>query len=308
VLAAASDHAAVLSLGPALMARRHELVQVPVTAHGDLHPEDLFELLGKDVRVVSILHGHNELGTLSRVEDLVGVVRHVAPEAHVHVDLVQAYGKIDFDLDQAGVDSVAVSAHKLGGPRGIGFLALSSTARLVPLQEGGGQEEGMRGGTENVAGAVGLARAAERMLSHMDRNAAHGEALARRTFDALQAEFPDVERLGHPERRLPHLLSLRIPEVVGQTLQERVAARGLAVSTGSACHDGRPGGSRALAAIGLDTRQAREVVRISFGCETRAEEVEAALEILIDEAERLRALAAGRTVVGPAPKSARRAP
>lgn len=295
VLAAASDHAAVLALAPHLACRRQELVQVPVTRHGDLEPEALFDVLGKDVRVVSILHGHNELGTLSRVEELAGVVRHVAPDAHVHVDLVQSYGKIDFDLDLSGVDSVAVSGHKLHGPRGIGFLALSSKARVAPLQEGGGQEGGMRGGTENVAGAVGLARAAERMLTHLHVNARHCEELARRVFTAVQDEFPDAERLGHPERHLPHVLSVRIPEVVGQTLQERLDAHGVAVSTGSACHEGAESENHVLKSIGLSKRRAREVVRISFCCETTQAEVDSAIDVLIDEAEALRAIAPGRS-------------
>ena len=294
VLVAASDHPAVLATRAPLALRRHELCELPVTPHGDLEPERLFDALGRDVRVVSILHGHNELGTLARLDELVGTVRHVAPDAHVHVDLVQSYGKVDFDLDLAGVDSVAISGHKLHGPRGIGALALSSTAKLAPLQLGGGQEDGLRGGTENVPGAVGLARAAERMLTQMRPNATHTAALATRFVSALQQEFGDLERLGHPERRLPHLLSLRIPGVVGQTLQERCDARGIAFSTGSACHDGAAGDNHVLRAIGLSSREAREVVRISFACDTTPADCDRAVAVLIDEVETLRALAPSR--------------
>lgn len=293
VLAAASDHAAVLGLERVLAARRYGLVRVPVTPEGDIDPETLFEHLGKDVRVVSLLHGHNELGTLCRLDELVEVVRHVAPEAHIHVDLVQSYGKIDFDLDLAGVDSVAVSGHKLHGPRGIGFLATSSTARYQPLMEGGGQEGGRRGGTENVPGAVGLARAAERMLTHLGRNAEHCERLAARFFDAVVDEFPEATRLGAPDRRVPHILSMRIPGVVGQTLQQRVDTRGLSISTGSACHDGKSGASHVLEAIGLSTRDAREVVRVSFSAETTYDEADRAVDILVAEADRLLHLAGG---------------
>src|SRR5690606_12764996 len=124
---------------------------------------------------------------------------------------------------------------KFHGPRGIGFLALSSTARVVPLMAGGGQEGGLRGGTENVAGAVGMACAAEYALSHLAEHDAHMRALADRMFEAVAHEIPDVERLGHPTRRLPHVLSLRIPGVHGQVLQEALDAAGIAVSTGSAC-------------------------------------------------------------------------
>ena len=291
VLVAADDHAAVLALRGVLALRRHELVEVPVTRHGDIDPETLFDLLGADVRVVSILHGHNELGTLARLDELSSLVRRVAPDAHLHVDLVQAYGKIDFDLDLADVDSVAVSGHKLHGPRGIGFLGLSSKARLAALQPGGGQEDGLRGGTENVAGAAGLACAAEHMLTHLAPHAAHTAALAERVFDTISAAFPDATRLGHPERRLPHILSLRIPGIVGHTLQERCDERGLAFSTGAACHSGQDAESHVLRAIGMTKAEAREVVRISFSPRTTAEEVERALQILCDEAELLLELA-----------------
>ncbi|MBI5852605.1 MAG: aminotransferase class V-fold PLP-dependent enzyme [Planctomycetes bacterium] len=294
VLAAASDHAAVLALRPLLAARRHELVELPVTDHGDVAPETLFHHLGPDVRVVSILFGHNELGTLPQLDELVELVRRVAPDAHLHVDLVQAYGKVDFDLDLAGVDSVAVSGHKLRGPRGVGFLALSSKAQITPLQPGGGQEGGLRGGTENVAGAVGLATAAEWMLTHLAHHAAHTDALAAFAFDELAHAFQDAQRLGHPQRRLPHVLSMRIPGVVGQTLQHRCDERGVAFSTGAACHTGHEGENHVLRAIRLDKRAAREVIRLSFGPTTTRDEVRRATAIITDEAEHLLDLAPRR--------------
>jgi len=138
VLLAATDHPAMLQCESLLAKWRHYVTRLPVTAHGDIAPETLFDALGDDVRTVAILHGHNELGTLSRLDELVSLVRRIAPTAHVHVDLVQTYGKLPFDLDDADVDSVAVSAHKLHGPRGVGFLALSSKAQITPLLKAGG--------------------------------------------------------------------------------------------------------------------------------------------------------------------------
>ena len=157
VLMATSDHPALLQCSSLLSRLRHHVTQLPVTPHGDLAPEVLFEALGTDVRVVALMYGHNELGTLCQLQELVELVRRTAPEAHVHVDLVQTYGKLPFDMDRVDVDSVAVSGHKFHGPRGAGFLALSNAAEVSPLQLAGGQEGGPRGGTENVAGAIGLA-------------------------------------------------------------------------------------------------------------------------------------------------------
>ena len=295
VLVGAADHPAVLAQGEMLARTQHRLMTVPTTPDGDIEPEALFELLGTDVRAVAILHGHNELGTLARVEELTGLVRRVCPDAHVHVDLVQAYGKVPFDLDLLDVDSAAVSGHKLHGPRGIGFLAWSSKARLAPLQKGGGQEEGLRGGTENVAGAVGLAVAAEQALTHLAATARHTTMLADLLLGAVREAFPDVTRLGHAERRLPHVLSLRIPGVVGQTLQQRLAARAVAVSTGAACH-GEPGQEAAHdnhvhAAIGLSRRASREVLRVSFSRLETEDTVARAAAILVDEARALLAVA-----------------
>jgi cysteine desulfurase len=219
----------------------------------------------------------------------------------VHVDLVQTYGKLPFDLDEFGVDSIAVSGHKLHGPRGAGFLALSSTADVAPLQLAGGQEGGLRGGTENVAGAVGLAVAAEHALTHQAATAAHTQALAERMFAAVRAAIPGASRLGCAERRLPHILSLRLPGVPGQTLALRCDERGVAFSTGSACHGAhdderdaagvdradRKADNHVLAAIGLDRRAAREVVRISFAGDTPAADADAATAIVVEEAQRL---------------------
>ncbi len=303
VLMAASDHPAILECASLLGRFRHHVTALPVTVHGDLDPEVLFNALGSDVRTVALLYGHNELGTLCRLEELVGLVRRTAPEAHVHVDLVQTYGKLPFDLDAMDVDSVAVSGHKLHGPRGTGFLALSSKAVIAPLQLAGGQEHGLRGGTENVAGAVGLMVAAEDTLLHQVATAAHTTALCDLVAAAITAAVPGTVRLGHPERRLPHVLSLRIPGIVGETLMLRGDARGVAFSTGSACHaahdDAPPPSVRdrdkpdnhVLAAIGFDRRAAREVVRLSFCADTSRGDAVTAAAILVDEIRELQAMA-----------------
>jgi len=295
VLAGATDHPAVLAQGDLLACTHHKLVAVPASATGELDAAAVRERLAPDVRAVAVLHGHNELGSLCALDEIVAAVREVTPDAHLHVDLVQSYGKIPFDLDAAGVDSVAVSGHKLHGPRGVGFLALSSKARVQAVQHGGGQEGDLRGGTENVAGAVALAAAAEVMLTRMHENAEHCAALAERMLEGLRRHWPEVVRLGHPERRLPHILSVRLPGMVAQTLCERAAARGLACSTSAACHGKAAKANPVLEAIGLGRRQAREVMRLSFCAANTADEVDRAVEILIGEATLLAKMAPTRS-------------
>lgn len=290
VLCAVTDHPAILMQRGLLASTRHKLTPLPVTQDGDIDPEVLFENLGRDVRGIALLHGHNELGTLSDLEELVSLARRVCPDAHIHVDLVQSYGKIPFDLNEADVDSVAVSAHKLHGPRGIGMLALSSKADVRPLQAGGGQEGGLRGGTENVAGAVGLAVAAEAAFTHLARTRTHCETLAQQLFERLVKTFPNAERLGNPQHRLPHILSLRIPGIVGATMLERMNAHGVAFSTGSACHD-EGEENPVLSGIGMNRRTAREVMRFSFSRFNTETEIDRVATLLEQEAEFLLARA-----------------
>jgi cysteine desulfurase len=292
VLMAQSDHPALLNCSKLLTRFRDHVSPLAVTEHGDIAPETLFEALGNDVRVVALMHGHNELGTLSNLGELIELTRRAAPQAHIHVDLVQTYGKLPFDFDTFDVDSVAVSAHKFHGPRGAGFLALSSNADIEPLQVAGGQEGGMRGGTENVAGAVGMMVAAEDALTHQAETEAHTRDLCERVFEIVQESVPDATRLGHPSRQLPHILSLLLPKVIGETLMARCNARGVAFSTGSACHSvdekkSKKPSNHVLAAIGLSNEEAREVVRISFSNETSVEDAEDAADIIADEADRL---------------------
>jgi cysteine desulfurase len=292
VIVGAADHPAILAQAELLGLAQQRLVAIPVAAGGDLDPAALRERLAKDVRAVAVLHGHNELGSLSALEEIVAAVRATCPDAHIHVDLVQSYGKIPFDLDDAGVDSVAVSGHKLHAPRGIGCLALSSKARVHAVQRGGGQEGDLRGGTENVAGAIALARAAEEMLSRQAEIAAHTAELCERMLEGLRAHWPQAQRLGNAQRRLPHILSVRLPGVAAASLRERAAAHGLAFSTGAACHGaGSAHGNPVLEAIGLPRSQAREVLRFSF-CEANTPaEVERAVAILADEAAQLAGMA-----------------
>ncbi|MHC5064792.1 MAG: cysteine desulfurase family protein [Planctomycetota bacterium] len=292
VIAAASDHPAILAQSEALARLGHRMLTLPVSEHGDLQVETLARHVDKDLRVLALMHGHNELGTLPALSDLVQLVRAKAPGAHVHVDLVQSYGKIPFDLDAQDVDSVAISAHKFHGPRGMGCLALSSKAKISPLQLGGGQEHGMRGGTENVASAVGMAVAAEAVTSSIAESAKHTDHLCEIFLAKLQEKLPKVLRLGHPERRLPHLLSLRIPGVVAETCQQRMDARGVAFSTGSACHGG-DAENHVLAAIGFEAPEAREVMRISFSKLNTEAEARTAADLMVEEAGALLKLSAG---------------
>jgi cysteine desulfurase len=160
-----------------------------------------------------------------------------------------------------------------------------------PVTLAGGQEHGLRGGTENVAGAHALATAAEEAFSHLHDNRLHMDGLASRMLGRIAAAFPGVERLGNPDHRLPHVLSVRIPGIVAHTLLLRCDARGLAFSTGSACHGEQQSKNHVHTAIGLKADESREVMRFSFSRLTTVEEVDRAAEIVVAEAEALAQIA-----------------
>ncbi len=285
ILVGAADHPASLAIEDLASRFGHRTQSVPVSSFGALEAETLAQQLGPDVAVVSILHGHNELGSLCDLPALVEVIREKSPQAHIHVDLVQSYGKIAFDLDHAGVDSAAISAHKFHGPRGVGCLALANQAKIAAMQVGGGQEGGLRGGTENVAAVVGMARAAERVLSHLSESRTKLEGYRDSMFAAMH-EACGAIRLGDPERCLPHILSMRVPGLRAETLQQCCDELGLAFSTGSACH-GSNKDNHVLSAIGLKPPEAREVLRVSFSTDNTDAEIERATQTLTSEAKRL---------------------
>ncbi|MCA8944064.1 MAG: cysteine desulfurase [Planctomycetes bacterium] len=296
VLVGAADHPAVLGQAALLARLGYELAIYPTDERGVAHPDTIADLLTPDTRAVAILHGHNELGSLAPLDRLVPLVRERSPDAHIHVDVVQAFGKVPFDLDSSGVDSAAISAHKFHGPRGVGCLALGRDARITPLQPAGGQEAGLRGGTENVAGAVAMERAAEIVLGDLASQREHAASLARLLETELQRAFPGTRRVVDADGSLPQILSVRIPGVRGQTLQEMCAARGVAFSTGSACHsDDHERENHVLTAVGLDRNAAREVVRFSFCRETTRAEVERAATICVEVAHALQGLATDRS-------------
>ncbi len=225
----------------------------------------------------------NELGTLQPVAELTAQVRARAPGCHVHCDAVQALGKVPVDVVALGVDSAAFAAHKLHGPKGVGALWLRRGARIAPLWGGGGQEAGLRSGTENVAGAVGMATAVELAVAALP--AAHARwarfaAVLRAAAAASGVPFVELPEGVDAQARAPHVVPLAFRGIAAGALRNTLASRGVAVSAGSACaeRDARP--SPALAAIGLGAEWG--VVRVSFGHDTTDAEVAAGAATLAE--------------------------
>jgi cysteine sulfinate desulfinase/cysteine desulfurase-like protein/anaerobic selenocysteine-containing dehydrogenase len=265
----AIEHPSVLDACRWLETRGCAVTYLRPDREGRVRPEDLEAALRPDTFLVSVMLANNETGAIQPVRELAAIARRAG--AIVHTDAVQAAGKIPVDVDELGVDLLTLSGHKFHGPKGVGVLFARAGVGLEPLVHGGGQEHGLRSGTENLPGIVGAGRAAELALANLPRQPA--VAAIR---DRLQREIGRLvpaARLNGPElERLPNTLNMTLPGIRGESLVIALDRRGVALSSGSACHAGRPEPSHALLAMGLAAEDAHCAIRLSLGVESTEEE------------------------------------
>jgi len=282
----ALEHPAVVRCADALKADGFTVDVVAPTPAGVVRADDVAAAVRADTAVVAVMLVNNELGTVQPVAD---IARRMAADGrgprrpHLHVDAVQAFGLMRLRPRALGADSVALSAHKLHGPRGAGALWLRPGARLAPLWVGGGQERGLRGGTENLPALVGFGRAAALARAALARGADTAVAALRDRFEdtaiaATAARVPGVRRTVTGAARAPHIASLAFPGLPAEPLLHALEARGVLASAGSACASRTAGPSPALVAIGIDDRTG--VLRFSLSRHTTAADIDAAVVAL----------------------------
>jgi cysteine desulfurase len=282
----ATEHPAILEPAKRWAARGGELSIVRVDRFGIIDLKALESLLAKeDTALVSVMWANNETGTLAPMADIVRLA-HTAG-VPVHSDAVQAFGKVPLDVQ---VDYLSISAHKFNGPKGIGALYVHPHARFTPLMLGGGQERGLRSGTENVIGAHGMAMAAAFTLNEAMR--AVRDAFEQRVIASTGAIIN-----GHRVQRLPNTSSLTFSGVDAAALMILLDEQGLACSAGSACHSAALHPSQVLAAMGCDADHARSTLRFSFGHEHSINDAVRAAEVVIAAVARAQELNAGGCVV-----------
>jgi cysteine desulfurase len=286
VITQSTEHPAVLATCRALQ-RLHDVdvTFLPVDRHGLVDPEDLAATVTPQTALVSIMLANNETGTIQPIAELASIAH--AHDVPIHTDAAQAVGKIPIDVAQLGVDLLTVAGHKLYAPKGVGALYLRPGLRLEPVIYGGGQEGGLRAGTENVAQAVALGAAAD--LARADLATGGTEqlrTLRNRLQEALFDRLHSAMHVnGHPDRRLPNTVNISILGLSGSDLL--AAVPGVAASTGSACHAGLTEPSPVLSAMGLDPGRALAAVRLSVGRWTTIEEVDRAATLLTEAARDL---------------------
>jgi len=287
VVCSAVEHKGVLAAAKAAKAEGSPLRLLPVDRHGQVREEELPPLLAESPAVVSVMWANNEVGAVQPVERLAERCR----EAGVpfHTDAVQALGKLPVRVDRFPVSLLSLSAHKFGGPKGVGALFARRGAELSPLLHGGGQERGLRPGTEDVAGAVGMALAAELAEREREAEMARLGALRDRLEALLRASVPELVVNAAGAARLPTLLNVSAPGVESEMLLPALDVEGIAASSGSACTSGAVDPSHVLTAMGLPAELAGPSVRFSLGRGTTEADVERGAAAFAAVVERLRA-------------------
>jgi cysteine desulfurase len=281
IVVSSIEHPAVSAAAARLGGEGRRVIEVAPGTDGVLDPDAVAEA-AIDAGVVSIVMVQNEVGIVQPVAAIAAAVKQRAPGCHFHVDAAQAFGKVPLDVSALGADSVAIAGHKLHGPKGTGALWLKTGVSLEPLWVGGGQQKGLRGGTQDAPGAAGLGLAAERAVAALPTARTRWLELANRVLTTLEARGLAFKKLVPDQRRSPHILALGIPGVPASALRTVLSSRGVYVSTGSACAERDTKPSPVLAALDLPADVG--MVRLSFGLETTAEEVDAAAAILADVA------------------------
>ena len=286
IITTAVEHKAVLESCLLLEKYGFEVRKLPVDRYGRVDPDDLAAALTEKTILVSLQLANNEVGTIQPMAELIERVR-AGSSARIHIDAVQAAAWLPIDVDVLGADLVAFAAHQVEGPKGVGALWMRRGTAILPQVHGGSQERYRRAGTENVAGAVGMATAFELAATERDQTVPAVRARRDRLRSAV-LELDGVEQTGHASDRLPNSLSLVVPGIDGSDIAIALDLEDIACSTGSACTSGSTEPSHVLSAMGYPPAEARGALRLSLGRTTSDEDIDAVLAALPPIMERLR--------------------
>ncbi len=281
------EHHAILYTAQALEKEGFAVTYLPVNQYGQVEPQALEQAIRPDTALVSIMFANNEIGTINPVAEL-GRVCHEKGVVF-HTDAVQAYGHVPIDVKAMNIDMLSLSGHKINAPKGVGAIYVRKGIRLEPQLTGGGQERGLRSGTENIASIVGLGEAARLKRVNMERETAYIGALSRKLIDGV-LQLPQTILTGHPTQRLPGTCSFCINAIEGESLVLRLDMNGICASTGSACSTGSLDPSHVLLGIGLSHEISHGSLRLTLGPQNTEDDVDYILERLKGVVETLRAM------------------
>ena len=282
------EHPAVLQPMAYLQNQGFEVTYLPVDKEGRIRLSDLEQAIRPDTILVSIMHTNNEIGSLQPIAEAGELIKKCNPQTLFHVDAVQGFGKFYIYPKKMQIDMLSVSAHKIHGPKGVGFLYLREGAKVNPIMYGGGQQKGMRSGTENVAGSAGMALAAEMVYKELNRDMEKMYGLRKRLIDGVR-QVDNVKVNGCPDREgAAHIVSLSVRGVRSEVLLHALEERGIYVSAGSACAAHKPQPSATLRAIGVEKELLESTIRFSLSVFTTREEIEYTVQALCEMVPMLR--------------------
>lgn len=280
VITTSIEHASVTNPFIWLSENGFEVTYLGVDSYGQVKMDELKNAIRPDTILVSIMHVNNEIGALQPIEEIGKLIKSLNPKCLFHVDAIQSYGKMQIHPKKANINMLSVSGHKIHGPKGSGFLFIKDKTKVKPLIHGGGQQKGMRSGTENVPAIAGLAVAAEEMYQNLEENRNHLFALRDYFIEEVE-KLDGVSVNGKKDHdSAPHIVSVSIAGVRAEVILHTLEDRNIYVSAGSACASNKPAISSTLQSIGLKKELLDSTVRFSFSIHTTKEELDYALDAM----------------------------
>ena len=293
IITSSIEHEAILEPCRDLEKNGVKVTYLPVDEHGIVNPNDITNLVNPQTVIVSVMFANNEVGTIQPIKEISKICNKY--QIPLHTDAVQAVGKVPINVKELGVDALSISSHKINGPKGVGALFIKKGLTIAPEILGGGQENGMRSGTENVASIVGFGKACEIAKERLNDNISHFQTLHSSILSSVVKEIPHVKLNGHPEKRIFNNIHLTFLGVNGEDLIIKLDEYSIAASTGSACSVHSQKASHVLKAMGFNHEQITGSLRISFGYMNTLDEVEQAVEVLKKVVAELRSVSPYKT-------------
>lgn len=280
------EHPSVLRTMEDLEEQGFEVTYLKVNDKGTVNIDDVKNAIKENTILISMMHVNNEIGSIQPIKELGKYLSTLKEKVYLHVDAVQSFAKINFKPSRYNIDFMSVSGHKLHGPKGIGFMYVKENNKIKPMLTGGGQEIGIRSGTENVAGIYGLGEAIDIIMSDLNSKIEKIEKLKVLLKDFIVENIDDI-KVNSPDDGVCHILNISFKDVKGEVLLHHLAQQGVYVSTGSACSSKKKG-SHVLNAIGLTPQEIDGAIRFSLSDMTTEEEINEACEIIKKSVEELR--------------------
>ncbi len=280
------EHPAVDETCKYLEKNGFEVTYLPVEKDGIVNSSDLEDAITDKTILITVMHANNEIGTIQPISELGEIARE--NKIYFHTDAVQSVGKIPVNVEELNVDMLSLSAHKLYGPKGVGALYIKKGVRLEPIIHGGGHEKGIRPGTENVAGIVGLGKACEIAEKTLEEEAQYLTTMRDELIRRVLSEIDESYLNGHPTKRLPNNINFRFTGIEGESLVLHLDSKNIASSTGSACSSKKLEASHVLMALGLEEVQAHGSLRLTLGKENKVEDTDYVIESIKNAVDTLR--------------------